>query len=90
MKVRRRHLRAGPEVAGVAAQAYLAVACLITRPRKSDADSGSIPLSFHPDAPRIAPLPFTSTALAGARPPFTVGLVARAWHLTNAVSEDHS
>ncbi|AIN58747.1 hypothetical protein O165_010845 [Pseudomonas soli] len=32
-----------------------------------------------------APLPFTQTALAGARPPFTVGLVTFAWLLANAV-----
>ena len=36
----------------------------------------------------LHPLPFTSTALAGARPPFTVGLVTRAWLLANAVHED--
>ena len=36
------------------------------------------------DTPRI-PFPSHTTALAGARPPFTVGLVTRAWLLANAV-----
>lgn len=36
------------------------------------------------DASRI-PFPSHTTALAGSRPPFTVGLVTRAWRLANAV-----
>lgn len=39
-------------------------------------------------APGICiPLLFNSTALAGARPPFTVGLVTRAWLLANAAAQ---
>lgn len=76
MQVRRRHLRAGSEVEGVAAHIYLTVACLITRPRKSDADSGSIPLSLHPDASRI-PFPSHTTASTGAG----LGFSRPAWSL---------
>lgn len=52
--------------------------------------SGSNVVTGHalPDASRI-PFPSHTTALAGARPPFTVGLVTRAWLLANAVAEVH-